>query len=332
MIFDEAFASEVRANPDDDMARLVLADFLSDSGDPLGQLIRLQLELVDFKGAVEQKLDLQRQEESLLKEHGEQWLEPLRNMGVKGCSLRCFRRGLVERIKISVKDFVDHADEIIAISPGLHILQLTDLELDSYQLLTLAPQIRTVDLSNSKIGTAENANGLLGFRADWIGDLEGLNLEFNRLASRDLIDLFAVSKGNLKSLRLGMNQISTVGLDYIIDGISFPQLEELSLNLNRIDVGAGESFSLTNGIDNLRSLNLASNPLTDDGIVPLLNSHHFPELRNLNLRNCNLSGNCTQLINESQLVKQLETIDLRNNNDQIFNGLDPEVLKKAGRI
>ena len=39
MSFDEGFVEEVRLNPKDDNARLILADYLEESGDPRGEFI-----------------------------------------------------------------------------------------------------------------------------------------------------------------------------------------------------------------------------------------------------------------------------------------------------
>ncbi len=128
MNYDNPFAEEVRENPYDDTPRLIFADFLDDNGDPLGQLIRAQIALTHLAPDDDQRTPLEEQERAIIAEHGERWLEPLRQFGAEGISTRCFQRGLIERLRISAENFLLHADEICSQLPALHTLCITGLE------------------------------------------------------------------------------------------------------------------------------------------------------------------------------------------------------------
>jgi uncharacterized protein (TIGR02996 family) len=66
-----------RADPDDDAARLVLADWLEEQGDPRGELVRVQVERDRPGTAPERQAALARREAQLLRLHGWDWLRPL---------------------------------------------------------------------------------------------------------------------------------------------------------------------------------------------------------------------------------------------------------------
>lgn len=73
-----AFLTEVRANPDDDTPRLILADWLTDHDEPeRGEFIRLQCRLAKMKEDDPQRRPLEEQERSLFATHKLNWLGPL---------------------------------------------------------------------------------------------------------------------------------------------------------------------------------------------------------------------------------------------------------------
>jgi len=80
------FLAEIYASPDDDGLRQVFADWLSERGDPRGELIVLQL-------APEVSDAMRKRQATLLNKHGEAWAGPLdRFLSKKG---RVFERGFL---------------------------------------------------------------------------------------------------------------------------------------------------------------------------------------------------------------------------------------------
>jgi uncharacterized protein (TIGR02996 family) len=87
-VADRLFAA-VWARPDDDEPRQVLADYLSERGDPRGEFIALQM--ARYRGELTN--DGKRREKELLKRHKKEWLGPIKPL-IQPYNLR-FERGFL---------------------------------------------------------------------------------------------------------------------------------------------------------------------------------------------------------------------------------------------
>ncbi len=87
-----AFMADILAHPDDDAPRLVYADWLSERGDPRGELISVQCALHRATGG--ELARLVNRSSDLLYRHGDAWLGEIRRI-VRGVELR---RGFVASI------------------------------------------------------------------------------------------------------------------------------------------------------------------------------------------------------------------------------------------
>src|SRR4051812_15312829 len=103
------FLAAIRRVPDDDTPRLVFADWLDEHGDPLGEFIRVQVELEkvrDHPGDPRAEA-LQHREDVLGERHGRDWLG-----GAAGITAEypafgpVFRRGLPEFVCLSLDTFL----------------------------------------------------------------------------------------------------------------------------------------------------------------------------------------------------------------------------------
>jgi carbon storage regulator CsrA len=108
-----AFVQAVLETPDDEGIRLIFADWLGEQGDPYGEFIRVQCQLAKLPAGDESREELQRQEQALWAEHGRRWREYLPAV------LRSarFERGFVESAELSVAEFLDNAEAILAAAP-----------------------------------------------------------------------------------------------------------------------------------------------------------------------------------------------------------------------
>src|SRR5215218_387211 len=70
-----AFLRAIREHPDDDTPRLVFADWLDEHDDPLGEFIRVQIELEPIRYRIDdpRALELHRREDELLLAHRDTW-------------------------------------------------------------------------------------------------------------------------------------------------------------------------------------------------------------------------------------------------------------------
>src|SRR5438093_654057 len=73
---DAAFLAAIRNQPDDDLPRLVYADYLDERGDPRGEFIRLQIERPALPADDSRRYELAAREHELLRAHEDQWRGP----------------------------------------------------------------------------------------------------------------------------------------------------------------------------------------------------------------------------------------------------------------
>jgi uncharacterized protein (TIGR02996 family) len=147
---DRGFLLSIRDQPDDDVLRLIYADWLDDRDQPeRAEFIRLQVERAGKTpcGHSERAPGCvwcsgQMREEELLTEHGPRWLATLlpgtgwrprlspvwipREKRPSGEQLAAFRRGLVEVIFLPLGDFLQNAGDLFACRQPIRRAQLTD--------------------------------------------------------------------------------------------------------------------------------------------------------------------------------------------------------------
>src|SRR5438067_2086996 len=114
---DAAFLRAIREQPDDDLPRLIYADYLDERGDPRGEFIRIQIERPTLPFNVARRYELGARERELLRLHEEEWLGPLAAV----VSNHEFRRGFIDRVMVMTEAFVAHAETIFDWAPIRHV-------------------------------------------------------------------------------------------------------------------------------------------------------------------------------------------------------------------
>ncbi len=316
-----AFVEEIRAHPEDDDRRLVYADYLEDEGDARGELIRTQIELQHLPVAAPQRVSLMRREDELLAAYGDQWLEPLRRLGAQGLSIRCFQRGLIERVRTSAHDFVKNAQALCAAAPALHCVELREPASAAAQLNKM---VWPTQLTGLDLGAANVSEELVETLSNalWTPQLCELNLQFNQLGDRGASALATWNCPALRVLKLGMNNIGATGLTALCRWQPLWNVESLALNLNPLGDAASQlgmpvqrlesSVLVENPGHAWRSLDLASVRLSSNGLGLLLQHGQLQTVRHLNLRANSIDRAGWQALAES-LGSQLQWLDTRNN-------------------
>src|SRR4051812_30955169 len=110
---EAAFLGAILEAPDDDVPRLIYADWLEERGDPRAEFIRAQCTLAQLPADDERRPDLEACEARLLAGHGKGWAGPIRQRA----RAWTFRRGFVEGIKIRADAFLAHAADLFAAAP-----------------------------------------------------------------------------------------------------------------------------------------------------------------------------------------------------------------------
>lgn len=327
----EGFAAEIRADPEDVSARLVYADYLEESGDPQGELIRIQCELAGTPVTGWPAARLQEREEQLLDQYGEMWLAPLRDLGAEGVDERCFRRGLIERVRIDAGRLAEVATELCEVAPALHCLEVRGIEqgINEFVAATLPPQIVELELASNRL----NVNYVEEFlRADWRGGIRVLNLGFNRLGDAGVDALAQQDWPALRRLVLDSNRIGPAGVQSLAPWPSLMHVEVLTLNLNAIGAGVAALAGAT-VLGNLRRLELASNGVTAEGAAAIAGASWFKTIEEFVLRNNPVGTDGLRSLARSSGGGSLTKFDVRNTTAREYGAVDavpPEFRERFG--
>jgi uncharacterized protein (TIGR02996 family) len=304
------FVQEVRANPHDDMPRLIYADYLDEAGDPRGEFIRIQVELSQLPVGEPARIELDERQEELLDAYAEEWLAPLRALGAEGVSRRCFERGLLERVRIQAEKFLETGAELCSISPALHRLELRSAKdfLGTFCDHPLPRQITSLDLSSNRL----RGNDLQGFRvAAWTAQIEELLLPINQLNDQALEDLAKAPWPQLRKLNLGSNKIGPLGVVDLAQSQLAKTLEVLVLSLNEVtDLGA-QRLAQSPLLERLRELDLSSCKIGESGAEALARSSQLVSLERLVLRGNPLTATAWQAFEDATRLPALRELDVR---------------------
>ena len=122
------FLQAVLNEPEDDLARLVYADWLDEQGDPRGEFIRVQVELATLTPADDSWRDLKNRETELLNQYLADWFDGMRRVwsGFSQCKYQPFFtgrgscqlvRGFRESARVRTRVFLEHAAKIFEQMP-----------------------------------------------------------------------------------------------------------------------------------------------------------------------------------------------------------------------
>jgi len=264
---------EIVEFPDDRGPRLIYADWLDERDDPRGELIRVQFALAFGRPSPERAAALRTRESELISRHAAQWIGPLRRH-LEGWS---FRRGFVERIKLSAAGFLKHADELTRAFP-LREIVLTG-PCDGVERLAALPALRGIRHLGFERGWLAHAAATLG-RSPHLAGLEALDLRNNGIGTAALREL--VHSPHLPSLRrlfLGRNPgLADESLRLLRDGRLARQLRGLDLRRCGItDAGVRDLSTNHRLLSRLDWLDLRENSVSLAGFETLLASPFWRE-------------------------------------------------------
>jgi uncharacterized protein (TIGR02996 family) len=236
-----AFIAAIVRRPDDDLPRLVYADYLDERGDgPRAEFIRLQCAAARGDTALPSRVA------ELEDEHREEWLAAL-GPGVYHAE---FRRGFPEHLVMVAGEFVRDGNAIHAATP--------------LRGLTLVHAGRVL----ARLLAEPHLAGLtaLHFTGGMLGDAG-----IERLAECPHL-------AGVRTLRLGQNEVGDTGAAALANSPFLAQLRLLVLNQNAIgDSGAWE-LARSPYLGRLAALDLSENEISPLSLAMLQNS---PWLENL---------------------------------------------------
>ena len=146
---EDAFLNAILENPDDDMPRLVFADWLEEHGNPRGTFIRLQCQraaLTPFDPAWKGLLS---QESVLLKQFEAEWSRSILRL-VDHVE---YRRGFIEHVRVSATKLLKVADRMFRAAPVCSIrLERPDRLAEIAESPWLA-RVKELDLNREHLGS-----------------------------------------------------------------------------------------------------------------------------------------------------------------------------------
>ncbi|MFO0550968.1 MAG: TIGR02996 domain-containing protein [Polyangiaceae bacterium] len=312
---ERSMSAAVLAAPDEDAPRMVYADWLSERGDPRGELITTQIALGRGDLASEARTKLIEAERTLLAQHGEAWVRPI---GLKPEEV-VLQRGWIEEVSTTADRLLDRWSTLFEACPvrALRVRKLGDKEAAALAAKSeLWSRVRELEISNSELGI----NGLKALAA--IGDKHGLRtllLRGVKLVAKTLRML--ADAGVLRPLsRLAMSGASlgsTVG-PVLMESDSVSLLTELDLS----DNGLGDSSIgalLARPLPRLETLNLSGTALGLDAARAFgARASHLPMLRSLSVPF--FEDAMVGPLVDTPLVQRLETLRLGGSGFEGWNG------------
>lgn len=194
---------KILADPSDDQARLVYADWLSEKGDPRGQLIVVQCALGTADKA--RRKALVAEEKALLRKHGRAWMREAMQVG-KECTLS---RGFVSRVKAEAGAFVNHGARLFDHDP-VEELVLSKPSAAGLRALASAPHVAR--LSSLRFSSPLYASGAQ------VPSVREFLASPHVAALRGLAVWIVFDPG-------------AAGLGTLFDGVSWPKLERLFVSI-----------------------------------------------------------------------------------------------------
>ena len=343
----DALRNAVLANPDDDLPRLVFADWLDENGDLDGaRFIRSQIALATLPEWDPQAVALRRTQ--LEWDLSEAWQRELPKLssdrGLYWVAQNLFRRGFAHFIQVPMlRSLQQELPELLKAAP-IQRLGLYAATLEQWKEFVASPwmpRIREIDFEG--IGAPVEAmreicaaRGLTGIRAlrfrsstsaampevldrllrSELGDrLETLELAhaFGSDASyfEDFFEAFHVGGAQLKSLRLQSMGFGGIYLHRFLTSRAWSRLEELVLEDENSQPAGPTYLRYPECWPELRTVRLHGVSVNYDGLLHLANALRPPNLTVLELANSALAPEAVQGLAKAEHLAKLRIIRLR---------------------
>ena len=283
-----AFLAAVTANPDDDLPRLVYADWLEENGEAArAEFIRIQCELERCTPDDDRRATLQKREAALLKKHRVAWTAEAAEANL-ATDWR-FRRGFLHAASVAAQRFHAVAEPLFRVAPTVRAVTLTQGS-GAVEGILRTPQLTKVsELTLSKMCTCGRCAILAELRtlfaSPLVANLTHLTVAEDRIDPETVAAL--VSSPHLTRVRgldLSQNAVGLGGVRVLAAARGFTELKELNLSENGISASGGQVLARASWLKGLRVLNLSRNRLTDTSGKSLLNAEFGDDLVKLELR------------------------------------------------
>jgi uncharacterized protein (TIGR02996 family) len=261
----QAFIAGILANREDDTGYLAYADYLTEHGDPLGDFIRLSVELDKLPPDSPEAREKNDRTGELMSAHSEEWFAPLGELGLRPefygtfmpWAWMSYRHGVIEEVTIDRSGILpQNAARLFAAAPFLRKVKFEQGHLDPAGLAKVKQltQIEELDLHRTEL----NAVGLRAL-----------------LRSKYL--------SGLKSLIIGGNEIGDEGTWALTEWPGLAKLESLDVTSCGMNDGGIVTLANAPGLTRLKRLRAGRNTNDPADLNLLLGSIYLKSLTELEL-------------------------------------------------
>lgn len=340
-----AFLAAIADRPDDDLPRLVYADWLDENGEPdRAEFIRTQIELTRLPDTDPRVRPLKERENELRHAHQEAWKLPeFHRMS------QVFRRGFVERVNVHAEWLVANPESLetavgplrairiynasrfvgrLAEVPGLARFEALDLtgtlfagaaDVRAFFSTARLDRLRALAVCNSNFWEGDELNALADTPV--AARLQGLDISGNRVGDAGVRVLAARPEfGRLESFTYRGDEIDYqllmhgTGAGALADSRTLTRLRTLDLGDQYVGEGGFRRLVNSPNAAGLERLVVDYNDLgdiSDDWVSDLVESRHLANLRELSLRGNRLGPLGAEALANWPHLEQMRTVDLR---------------------
>lgn len=317
----EALLARVLEAPDDVGARLVYADWLSERGEPRGELIALQCQLSALAPEAPERAELEARERALRAEHEEAWLAEL---GLSVVSVR-WENGFLDEVTVLAAS-VEQLPQALFSREPVRALRVVDATADHAAVLAALPMLERVKglrftNSNGQAGRALGGEGLdVLLESRHLHTLERFELEGQHLD--DIGAMVLARKAGpvapkLRSLRISGDEVGAVGAEVLARMKWVRDLERFSLTRCVIRGEDGALGIVEPGVLHWKVLELDGNPLGDGGAKAIAESASLPDLELLSVQHCGLKQAGLRALIDSPLLAKAKLLLQHNRMDPL---------------
>jgi uncharacterized protein (TIGR02996 family) len=314
---ERVFLEPILARYSEDGPRLVYADFLDESDDPVdrarGELVRIQCALARISEDHPRRIELTHREGELLQVHLPAWTDHLRGLA-DGFE---FRRGILEGVSVSATTFLNQGEELFRRAP-IRRVRLLDVARHTDRLADcpLLGLVRELDLCGNDLGNG-GVNVLL--RSGYLKRVQELDLSFNNICDAG-IRLVARSDAmpRLRALALSDNgKITNDGLESLANSPYLAGLRSLDISGNAVGDSGVRSITRSRYLTGLHTLRIRDNSIGDAGVVELAGSALLARMLSrcprLDLRQNAIGPAGAQALASSLHLRRANGLDLSGN-------------------
>lgn len=269
---EQPFLDAILARYHDDGPRLVYADWLEETGEPLdlarAELIRVQIALARLPDDHVRLAELANRQTELLQQHRATWTAHFVEIGA-GVE---FRRGIPDAVSIDAATFIERGSKLFQRGPVRRV-RLEDAARVMPALIQ-CPYLASVDELDLSVNDLGNGGLNLLLRSPHIGSIRVLELGLNGIDDDGIALLAGASTlCGLQELSLNDNgQITAGGVRVLVDSPYHAGLTSLDLSGNDVNETGVAAIIRSRTLASLCTLRLHGNPIGDTGVTTLLRS------------------------------------------------------------